>query len=211
MFDILVKLQSASPFSFGTPAKTQKDANESDDAHDKRVFRERCYVGPDGKIIIPRSMFKNAVADTAKHMGEKIPGKGSATWTKHFEAGIHVLSDIATKWKPDDAPFEDVYCYAQGHKSDAEGRVWRRFITIPEWTGEILFRVVDPVVTVKQFLKTLRMTGLIMGIGRWPLRNRGGYGAFAVLEYSVSNEKLLEEEEMPETKAPKEKAKAVTK
>ena len=50
------------------------------------------------------------------------------------------------------------------------------------------------------------MTGLIMGIGRWPLRNRGGYGAFAVLEYSISNERLLEEEEIPEAKAEPEKA-----
>src|SRR5262245_36928815 len=90
-----VTLTGVSPYSQSKHYQDQpKKEKESAADYEVRTWRERCHVTEDGHIFIPPMAFKNCLAEAAKFLSERIPGKGTATYTKHFEAGILVTEPL---------------------------------------------------------------------------------------------------------------------
>ena len=85
-------LISASKYSQSRPYQVDKKPRETPGDYEKRTWRERLHLSDKnpGKIVIPSMQFKNSLAECAKYMARQIPGKGKTTYTKHFEADIHM-------------------------------------------------------------------------------------------------------------------------
>jgi len=172
-------LESTAPYSQSRAHFTEKQNKEGADDYEKRTWRERMHVGEDGRVFIPPMAFKNAVSEVAKFLSKSIPGKGKATYTKHFEAGVLVIEPLVLPVKKDDVAGEWLFVPADGRRGSGK-RVRRCFPVIPKWSGEVTFMVLDDTITQEVFEEHLREAGNFIGIGRFRPRNNGFYGRFAV-------------------------------
>lgn len=152
---------------------------EAKDDYEVRTWRERCNVLPDGTVFIPPMAFKKSLDKAASFLGEKIPGKRNATYTKHFLAGVLVQDPLVLPTKKDTIQGEWLFVPADG-KPGGNSRVSRCFPYVDEWAGEVTFYVVDDTITPEVFERTLREAGNLIGIGRFRPERGGFYGRFKV-------------------------------
>lgn len=174
------KLTSKSPYSQGK--HYSKDAvppleKEGADAYERRTWRNRMHVTPDGRVFIPPMAFKNGLAEAAKFLSVQIKGKGKATYTKHFEAGVMVTEPVVLDVLAKDVPGEELYVPSDGRRGGST-RVTRIFPHIAEWSGEVEIVVLDETITRDVLEQHLREAGTLIGIGRFRPRNNGYYGRF---------------------------------
>lgn len=188
MKTIIVTMQSASPYSQSRPFVPDKQPGETHEDHDARRWRERIHVNDKQEVIIPPMAFKNAIAEAAKYLSIPVPGKGKATYTKYFEAGIIVPAPVEVGIPLEKVEMERLFVPASGKRGDGT-RVWRHFPLIREWKGECQFTIIDEAVLQKYngtdrsvFEFVLEQAGLIIGIGRFRPRNNGYYGRFVVAD-----------------------------
>ncbi|MBE0568909.1 MAG: hypothetical protein IH577_04460 [Deltaproteobacteria bacterium] len=179
MRTIVAKLKSVSPYSQSRHYVVDPLPKENKDKYEERTWRERVHATDDGYIYIPPMAFKNCLSEIAKFLGEQIPGKGKATYTKHFEAGVLVMDPIILPIKKTDVSGEWLFVPADG-KRGGGNRVNRCFPIIHEWAGELKAYILDETITLEVFEKHLREAGNFIGIGRFRPRNNGYYGRFAV-------------------------------
>lgn len=166
------------PYSQSRPFQPRGD-KESPDDHEKRCWSDRIHADEQGNVYIPPMSFKESLAEAARFLGRKIPGKGNATWAKHFKAGVIVTDRIDLGIKKQDVPGEWLYLNADGRKGGCT-RVWRRMPLIAEWSVKVTFYVLDDTITAEEFEYTLREAGKFIGIGRFRPQNGGFYGRFDV-------------------------------
>ena len=178
------KLRSASPYSQSRAFQTPTARDETAGEHDKRCWRERCHVDGDGMCIIPPMAFKNCIAEAAKYKPTKIKGAGNHTYTKHFEAGVLVTDSTPIGVHIDDVLFEDVFVPADG-KRGGQSRVWKRFPLFPEWSATVQFLVLDDLINLEIFRRTLTEAGQFIGLGRFRPRRNGLYGRFYVDDVQI--------------------------
>lgn len=152
---------------------------ELHDAYEQRTWRNRMHITSDGYVEIPGPQFANAIKEAAKRMSIKIKGRGHATYTKPFEAGVMVTSGIKLPIKAADVKYDKMFVPADG-KPGGPRRVNRYFPRIDEWTGFVTYYIFDDIITQDIFLKTLAMSGQLVGLGRFRPMNRGYYGRFSV-------------------------------
>ena len=187
---VTVTIKGASPYSQGRPVQSHKDTGESSDAFEERTWRERMHVRDDGTVFLPPMAIKNCLGDVARYLSESVPGKGKATYTKHFEAGVMIVSEWTMT--SDGAPImaaqvqgERLFVPADGKRGSGK-RVWRTFPRIYPWeaTGEIV--LLDPVLIDKleKVREYLEHAGKFIGIGRFRPRNGGYYGRFEVVKFA---------------------------
>ena len=177
----VASLQSVSPYSQSRHYDLPKLEKESADAYEKRTWRERCHVTDDGHIFIPPMAFKLSLSEAAKFMGEKIPGKRNATWTKHFEAGVLVMEGPTLDIKKDAVEGEWLFMNADGVRGSGK-RVMKCYPKISEWKADVTFYILDETITQAAFEKFLKEAGNFIGIGRFRPRMGGFYGRFSVAE-----------------------------
>jgi len=178
----ICKLKSVSPYSQSrhydedmVPALDK----ESKGDYEKRTWRERLHVNDDGFVYIPPMALKNCIAECAKYLGLKIPGKGKNTWTKHFEAGVLVGEGLVLPFKKDEVPGEWLFLPSDGRRGSGS-RVNKCYPLIREWSGEVTFMIFDETITQTAFKEHLEEAGRFIGIGRFRPRNNGYYGRFKV-------------------------------
>lgn len=178
-------LSSTAPYSQSKFAPVVKQRNESSDEFEERVWRLRMHVDDNGNVFIPASSFSKGLQETAAYLGEKIQGRGNATYSKRFKGGIQVVNGVPLPIKANDAEYEPLLLHANPTKGDSAGRVVKYMPIIREWKGKIVVRIVDGCITREVFERHLRMFGLCIGIGRWRLSKGGSYGGFEVesIEY----------------------------
>lgn len=154
--------------------------NESRKAAEERVWKSKYYAN-DGKLFIPAAAIKFALANTAKHLGLKVPGKGGgkATFTKNFTAGVLVRSNVSVGPEANVRP-EWVWCDSQGKRSGGGSQVQRCFPILDDWAGDVDFIVADEDITEDVFKKVWESTGVINGLGRFRPQNGGNLGMFSV-------------------------------
>ena len=197
MMKVIVKLKSVSPYSQSRPIQSAKGTGESADAFEERTWRERLHVDERGMVFIPPMAIKNCLPEAAKFLGETVPGKGKATWTKHFEAGLLIVDPIPLGIKAADVQGERLFVPADGVRGSGK-RVWKVFPVIAEWTGTVEINVLDPLlvsdlekckkdVTQCSLYRHLEHAGKFIGIGRFRPRNNGFYGRFSVEKFVVEN------------------------
>ena len=174
-------LSSASVYSQSRPYQVEKKPRETPADYEKRTWRERMHLSEKnpGKIVIPAMQFKNSLAECAKYMSQQIPGKGKATYTKHFEAGVIIMDSMELDIKADDVKGETVFVPSSGKRGDGN-RVYKTFPKIHSWSGVIDFTIFDHTITEEVFKEHLIQAGQFIGIGRWRPRNNGMYGRFTV-------------------------------
>jgi hypothetical protein len=137
------------------------------------------HVTQDGHVFIPPMAFKNCLSECAKYKSIQIPGKGKATYTKHFEAGIQVVDPLVLEILAADVKPEKLFVPADGRRGSGK-RVEKFFPLIPEWRGAVTFYILDDTVTQDVFAEHIEEAGKLVGIGRFRPRNNGYYGRFSV-------------------------------
>lgn len=188
MRTITATLKSIAPYSQSRHYDVDKKQGENAKDFEARTWRERMHVTPEGNVFIPPMSFKNCISEIAKFLSVQIPGKGKATFTKHFEAGVLVMDPVVLPYKKDEVAGEWLFVPSDG-KRGGGSRVDKCFPVIPEWRGDVVFHVIDETLFTKiatpdgemtAFEWHLRQAGAFIGIGRFRPRNNGFYGRFAV-------------------------------
>lgn len=177
----LVSIKGITPYSASRYHLTEKYPKEHYDDYEKRTWRERVNYRSDGECFIPQMAFKKAVSDVAPFLGEKIPGKKNATWTKHFKSGILVPEALLLGVKKDDIDGEWFHVPSDG-KSGGSSRVLKCFPVVREWGGMLTFYVLDDTITEEVFERYVAEAGRFIGVGRFRPQNGGFYGRFEVIE-----------------------------
>ncbi len=179
MKKLVVTLESVSVYSQSRYHGTEKTEKESAADYEKRTWRNKVHTTEEGNIFIPPMAFKNCLSEVAKYLGEQIPGKGKANYTKHFEAGILVVDALVLPIKKEEIQGEWLHVPSDGKRGGSK-RVMKCFPVIPFWKGDVLFYVLDDTITTEVFEKHLKEAGNFIGIGRFRPRNNGFYGRFKV-------------------------------
>lgn len=172
-------LKSITPYSQSRMHDTEKLPKERPDEYELRTWRNKAHIGEDGLIYIPPMAFKMALDAAAKYLSLQIPGKGKATYTKHFLSGVLVMDKLPTAVRGDAAQGEWINANADGVRGSGK-RVKRCFPLIPAWEGEQDFYILDETIDKPTFEKVLKEAGALIGIGRFRPQNGGFYGRFSV-------------------------------
>jgi hypothetical protein len=173
-------LESLTPYSQSRYHDTPALNKEAKDDYEARTWRNRLHVDDKGIVYIPPMAFKNAMSDVAKFLSLQIPGKGKATYTKHFEAGLMVMEALSLGLTKDQVEGEWLFVPSDG-KRGGGSRVKRCFPVIRKWSGTVKFYVLDDTITEEVFEHHLREAGNFIGLGRFRPRNNGFYGRFKVI------------------------------
>lgn len=179
MKEILVTIEGRAPYSQSRPHKTEKLDREQHDDFEKRTWRERLHCDAAGNVIIPTMAFKNCLSEAAKFLSMQIPGKGKATYTKHFEAGVLCLEPLRLDITRDQAEGEWLFLPSDGRRGGGK-RVYKCYPVIHQWGGTVPFIILDEIITEPVFRAHIEAAGRFIGIGRFRPRNNGFYGRFAV-------------------------------
>jgi hypothetical protein len=175
----IAHLESTSTYSQSRHYDTPKHEKESSADYEDRTWADRLHVNEDGFVFIPPMAFKNALSEAAKFLSVQIPGKGKATYTKHFEAGVLVIDPLVLPVKKSDVVRESYFVPADGRRGSGK-RVTKHFPAIPHWSGAVTIHVLDETITQSVLREHLEQAGKFIGIGRFRPRNNGFYGRFSV-------------------------------
>lgn len=166
-----------SPSRLHNTAKTTP--KETDAAYEARTWPEKAHFDSKGNVFIPKEAFKNAIQDSAQRRGTRIPGRGKATFTKHFAGGIEVLEDLPVGMKKKNLPSVTIPAHVNGERTCGH-RVPRTFPVINSWSGDIRVAILDETINEEEFESTIREAGIFVGVGRGRPQNRGSNGRFSV-------------------------------
>jgi hypothetical protein len=185
---LYVKLKSVAPYSQSKFYEKEMEQGESADDHYRRTWRNHLHVDKDGVVVMPANGLKNCLSEAAKFLSIGVPGKGKATYTKNFEAGVLVVKNPSLGIKKEDVEYEALFLPSDGKRGGSK-RVMKYYPVIPEWQTEVEYVVVDETVlqtSMKDknktvFQEVLEGAGQYIGLGRWRPRNNGIYGRFDVV------------------------------
>lgn len=188
----IARLESVSPYSQSKVITEKKKSNESHDDFEERSWRQRMHVTPEGLVFMPPMAFKGCLSEAAKYLGIQVQGKGKATYTKNFEAGILCTDALVLPIKAKDVEGERLFVPASGKRGDGS-RVWKTFPKIDFWEGDVTFHIIDETVLhsygdsgITVFEHVLSQAGAFIGVGRFRPRNNGFYGRFSVKDVKIS-------------------------
>ena len=184
MRQIVASLKSVSPYSQSRFHNEEKLEKEGHDDYEKRTWIKRLHINEDGKVLIPPMSFKNCLSECARYISMQIPGKGKATYTKHFEAGVMVTGPLVLDITEDQVKGEWLHVPSDGRRGGTK-RVLKCFPYVPQWDGDVIFYIFDDTITEDVFKYHLEQAGKFIGIGRFRPRNNGFYGRFTV-EYLIT-------------------------
>lgn len=183
-----VKLTSVSELIQGRNHGFPKLERELAEEYEERTWREKAHYdttdAATAKLIIPPFAIKNCLSDAAKFMSIGVPGKGKATYTKHFDAGVLVFEPVETGILKSAIVQKRLFVPASGISGDGR-RVWKSFPSVPSWEGIANIYVTDEIIT-KDVLQThLNAAGRFIGLGSFRIRNKGICGGFTaeILEF----------------------------
>lgn len=185
-----VKLEGVTPYSQSKHYDTPHKPKELHSDYEARTWRDRCNVNEKGNIVISPMALANCVKEAAKFASIKVKGKGQATFTKHFQAGIMVSEGITLPVKKDDVEGEWLFVPSDG-KPGGGSRVMKCFPLIKSWQGVVQFFILDDTITEDVFREVLTLAGKLIGIGRFRPINRGYYGRFKVVDVEWSEDAVI--------------------
>ena len=173
------QIVGVSPIGFSKHHEEPKLDKERPADYEKRTWRSKCHTDDDGGVFIPPMAFKNCIAECAKYLSVQIPGKGKATYTKHFEAGVLVTDPVPLGININDVKSINVFVPSDGKRGGGK-RVWKTFPVIHKWAAKVIFYILDETITQDVFRQHLVEAGKFIGVGWFRPRNNGYYGRFEV-------------------------------
>ncbi|CCJ07097.1 hypothetical protein [Methylocystis sp. SC2] len=188
MKTIIATLRGVSPYSQSRHYVRELEQGESADDNYRRTWRNHLHTDNSGNVIIPANSLKNCLSEAAKFMSISVPGKGKATYTKNFEAGVMVAKSPTIGLSKDEVQMEALFLPSDGRRGGPK-RVMKYYPIIPEWEADAEFIIVDETVLQSSlkdksrtvFQDVLEGAGQFIGIGRFRPRNNGYYGRFEVV------------------------------
>jgi len=177
------------PYSQSAAIQSVRGQNEPHDEFEKRTWREHIHRDADGEAFIPPTALKNCLSEIAKYLSESIPGKGKATYTKNFEAGVTVLDPLMLGVKADDVPSERLFLPSDGKRGSGK-RIWKTYPIFHSWKANAEIIVLDPIITPDVLHRYLIAAGKYIGLGRFRPRQNGYYGRFDVQNFLARAETL---------------------
>ena len=186
MKKVTVRLSGISALSQGRYYDTEKKPGELKADYEIRTWRDRLHVNDAGNIVMPAMAFKNCLFAAAKYLGEKIPGRRTATWTKHFNSGVLVFEcpEVMLDNQPvkkEQADGEWFFVPSEGAGSSGK-RVMKCFPFIQAgWEVSVEYVVIDDLITEDVFKRHLEAAGQFVGVGRFRPEKGGFYGRFGVV------------------------------
>lgn len=186
MKTVRVHLESVAPYSQSKQVFEPKNKMEQAADYEERTWRHRIHRNEDGYVVIPGHVFKICLQNAAQFLSMRVPGKGQATYSKHFKSGVLVLDDLVLPIKAEDVQGERLSLNADG-KSGGGKRVVRIMPVIPKWSGVVTFYVGDETINQEAFEHHMTAAGQFIGIGRWRPQSGGMKGRFRVnkIEWDV--------------------------
>lgn len=182
----IVHLESNAPYTQSRMHHEAKLNKESGADYEERTWRNKAHVTPDGFVFIPSISFKMALDRAGAMLSMKIEGRGKATYTKHFLAGVIIPDDLRLPLKIDDVTKLSINANADGKRGSGT-RVVRHFPQIPKWFGFLECYVVDDTITPPVFEKHMKEAGLVVGIGQYRPERGGNNGRFRCVEFAWSD------------------------
>jgi hypothetical protein len=189
MRNVLVHLESTTPYSQSRMHDAPKLDKETMDKYEIRTWREHCNTRTVGKglkareeIVIPAMALKQAVDRAAQVLGRQIPGKGKSTYSKHFLSGVLCLEDVPINQFKDEVSSVTINANSDGVRGSGK-RVARTYPIMSSWSGMAKFVILDDTVTPEVFEETMRHAGMLVGIGRFRAEKGGTYGRFNVKKF----------------------------
>jgi hypothetical protein len=179
-------LQSVTAYGQGRHHDEPKLPQEQPEAYDRRTYLHRLHTSG-GKVFIPPMAFKLCLEKMANYLKMKIPGQGTATYTKCFKQGLLINEPILLDITPEQTKMHRIFTSLTPNKPNGP-RGWRHFPVIEAWEGVLPIIVVDELITEEVLRKHLAMAGLITGIGVWRPSSPGGggyWGKFKLVALTV--------------------------
>lgn len=174
-------LESISALCQSRMHNTPKLNKEKPDEYEHRTWREKMHVDGDGFVFIPPMAFKFAIEKAASMLRIRIPGKGQSEYGKHFKSGVLVVEGLTLPVKKEQVDGQWLNLHANG-KRGSGSRVQRCIPTIPKWSGDVQFFVVDDTIDEPIFEQHLKEAGSLVGIGQFRPENGGYCGRFKVVK-----------------------------
>ncbi len=168
-------LESLSPYS-QSRRLCDKPQKTSWDEFEQEHWKSRLHVTESGHVFIPPMAFKRSLARAAAFLREKIEGKGSSEYGKHFTAGVIVQDGLELPETLDTIQHEILDLSPKGKRG--ETGVFRWMPLIPSWAGEVTYYVLDDTIGREVFERHLAEAGSFIGIGRLRPENGGFYGRY---------------------------------
>lgn len=179
---VRVELESTAAYSQSRMHDTEKLSKEGPDLYEQRTWREKATYNADGIIEIPAMALKQSLDRASKVLGEQIPGKGKATYSKFFVSGVLCTGNVPLGVHKDEVASQTINANSDGVRGSGK-RVKRTFPVIPTWKGVAEFLIMDNTITQDVFERTLRTSGKIVGIGRFRPENGGLNGRFKPVKF----------------------------
>lgn len=176
----IATLAGVAPYSQSRFHETPDLPKEGKDAKELRTWREKAHYDPKtGEMFIPPMSFKMAVDSASKYLSIQVPGKGKATYTKHFLSGVLVFEPVFLGVHKDEAKRDRVHANADGVRGSGK-RVVRYFPRVDDWRVDVTFHIYDDTITEDVFETVLSEAGRFIGLGRFRPQSGGFYGRFLV-------------------------------
>lgn len=179
---VTVSLESISPYSSSRMHDTPKLDKERPDEYEQRTWREKLTADEAEQAVIPAMAFKQALDRCAKVLGLQVPGKGKATFTKHFLSGCLCESDVQLGVKKDQVQSVTINAHADGVRGSGK-RVKRTFPVIPKWAATAKFIILDDAITKDVFERVMKESGQFVGVGRFRPENGGLNGRYKATKF----------------------------
>jgi hypothetical protein len=180
---VVLKSAPGSAYQPGAEILSPKGDQESWDDWEAAHWRERAHCDEAGRLIIPAITFKRVIEAGAAYNPRKL--KGLATFTKLFERAIIVTEPLVLKETRETVKGETIAVPADGMATSKStmksSRVRRTFPTVKEWSGTVVFNILDDRITEQVFKDTLDDAGMYIGIGTWRAQRGGLNGRFEVV------------------------------
>lgn len=184
-----VKLQGTTPMLYGRQYLVPKLNKESHAEYEERTWSQRLHRDASDNVVLSPLCFKNCLRDAAKYLGESIPGKGKATYTKHFKAGVMVFEQSVlfdSKGHPIKADkVEPLWLNVPSDgMTGGTKRVPKAFPQVSGWSTTVDIHVLDDVITKDVLHRHLTEAGNFIGLGAMRVANGGISGRFKVVSIS---------------------------
>lgn len=185
MKKVTIHLRSIAPYTQSRQHHIPKNEKENPQDYEERTWREKTTVNDDGLICIPAMAFKQALDRSAKMLSIQIPGRGKATYTKHFTAGVMIPENLCLGVKKEEAMKITINANSDGVRGSGK-RVVRHFPQIPKWEGALDVFIIDETITPDVFERHAKEAGMLVGVGQYRPENGGTNGRFVCDKFDWS-------------------------